>query len=82
MQGSVAEVKMELRHRDGHTITMILNGVRREVETGAVLEMALFTTTDRDKYERELLGARRAAEELLHEKTIAENALREGPGGS
>lgn len=75
MQGSVAEVKMELKHRDGHTITMILNGVRREVETGAVLEMALFTTTDRDKYERELLGARRVAEEILYEKTIAENAL-------
>jgi sigma-B regulation protein RsbU (phosphoserine phosphatase) len=77
MQGSVAEVKLELKHRDGHIITMILNGVRREVETGAVLEMALFTTTDRDKYERELLGARRAAEELLREKTIAENALRQ-----
>jgi len=75
MQGSVAEVKMELRHRDGHIITMILNGVRREVEAGAVLEMALFTTTDRDKYERELLGARRAAEDILREKTIAENAL-------
>jgi sigma-B regulation protein RsbU (phosphoserine phosphatase) len=77
MQGSVAEVKLELKRRDGHIITVILNGVRREVETGAVLEMALFTTTDRDKYERELLGARRAAEELLHEKTTAENALRE-----
>ena len=30
MQGSVAEVKLDLVHRDGHTVTMLLNAIRRE----------------------------------------------------
>jgi len=75
MQGSVAEVKLDLLHRDRHTITMLLNGVRREHASGAFYELALFGTTDRDKYERELLNARKLAEALLQEKTTAETAL-------
>lgn len=77
MQGSVAEVKLELLHRDGHTVTMLLNGVRRDHANGAFYELALFSTKDRDRYERELLNARRHAEELLKEKTAAEAALRQ-----
>ncbi|QVW25226.1 PAS domain-containing sensor histidine kinase [Pseudomonas hormoni] len=75
MQGSVAEVKLDLVHQDKRIVTMLLNGVRREHASGAVNELALFGTTDRDKYERELLNARKIAEGLLHEKTAAENAL-------
>jgi len=75
MQGSVAEVKLDLRHRDQHTVTMLLNGVRREHPSGTFYEMALFGTTDRDKYERELLNARKLAEELLAKKTAADAAL-------
>jgi sigma-B regulation protein RsbU (phosphoserine phosphatase) len=77
MQGSVAEVKLELRHREGHTVTMMLNGVRREHGDTAFFELALFSTTDRDRYEKELLNARKAAEQLLWEKTAAENALQQ-----
>ena len=77
MQGSVAEVKLDLLHRDKRIITMLLNGVRREHESGAFYELALFGTTDRDKYERELLNARRTAEALLREKTAAETALQQ-----
>jgi len=77
MQGSVAEVKLDLLHRDGHTVTMLLNGVRRDHVKGAFYELALFGTTDRDRYERELLSARKHAEELLKEKTAAESALRQ-----
>ncbi|WP_341964161.1 PAS domain-containing sensor histidine kinase [Pseudomonas sp. RC10] len=77
MQGSVAEVKLDLLHRDGHTVTMLLNGVRRDHVNGAFYELALFGTTDRDRYERELLSARKHAEELLKEKTAAESALRQ-----
>ncbi|WP_397453174.1 ATP-binding protein [Pseudomonas sp. NA-150] len=77
MQGSVAEVKLDLKHRDQHTITMLLNGVRREQHSGAFYELALFGTTDRDRYERELLNARQLAEALLQEKTAAETALRQ-----
>ncbi|VVQ23758.1 Adaptive-response sensory-kinase SasA [Pseudomonas fluorescens] len=75
MQGSVAEVKLDLIHRDKHIVPMLLNGVRREQDTGAFYELALFCTTDRDKYERELLKARKRAEELLAEKMAAEAAL-------
>lgn len=75
MQGSVAEVKLDLVHQDKHYVTMLLNGVRREHAGGAFYELALFGTTDRDKYERELLSARKVAEDLLREKTAAETAL-------
>ena len=76
MQGSVAEVKLDLMHQDKHIVTMLLNGVRREHASGAFYELALFGTTDRDKYERELLNARKIAEDLLSEKTTAEIALK------
>ncbi|WP_028622253.1 PAS domain-containing sensor histidine kinase [Pseudomonas sp. Ant30-3] len=77
MQGSVAEVKLDLVHRDKRTVTMLLNGVRREHANGAFYELALFGTTDRDKYERELVRARKVAEDLLREKTAAETALQQ-----
>jgi len=77
MQGSVAEVKLDLIHRDKHIVPMLLNGVRREQDTGAFYELALFCMNDRDKYERELLKARKVAEELLEEKMVAEAALLE-----
>ncbi|NYH11669.1 PAS domain-containing sensor histidine kinase [Pseudomonas moraviensis] len=77
MQGSVAEVKLDLVHHDKHIVTMLLNGVRREHASGAFYELALFGTKDRDKYERELLNARNVAEDLLREKTAAETALRQ-----
>ena len=77
MQGSVAEVKLDLVHHDKHIVTMLLNGVRREHASCAFYELALFGTKDRDKYERELLNARKVAEDLLREKTAAESALRQ-----
>ncbi|NWD60727.1 PAS domain-containing sensor histidine kinase [Pseudomonas sp. IPO3774] len=75
MQGSIAEVKLDLLHRDRRTVTVLLNGVRHEHAGIAYNELALFGTTDRDKYERELLNARKLAEALLQEKTAAEVAL-------
>lgn len=75
MHGSVTEVKLDILHRDGHKVTVLLNGIKRELADGAVYDLALFGTTDRDKYERELLNARNLAEALLQEKTAAELAL-------
>jgi len=77
MQGSVAEVKLEVRHRDQSTVTMLLNGIRRKHGEEVLHELALFSTTDRDKYEKELLSARKVAERLLEEKTAADLALRQ-----
>ncbi|MGL6246338.1 ATP-binding protein [Pseudomonas sp.] len=75
MQGSVAEVKLDVVHQDKRIVTMLLNGVRRAHASGAFYELALFGTTDRDKYERELLNARKLAEELLSKKMAADAAL-------
>lgn len=77
MQGSVAEIKLELLHRDGHAITVLLNGVRRTYDGGAYHELALFGTRDRDRYERELVNARNHTEALLREKIAAEAALQQ-----
>lgn len=80
MQGSVAEVKLDLLHSQGRVITMLLNGVRRVWPEGVYYELALFGTIERDRYERELLAARRRAEALLTQTTAAEAALKEAKG--
>ncbi|MDZ5605365.1 PAS domain-containing sensor histidine kinase [Pseudomonas sp. RP23018S] len=77
IQGSVAEVKLDLQHADGHVITMLLNGVRHEHAEGVFYELAMFGTVERDRYERELLSARKRAEQLLAERSTAEQALQE-----
>ncbi|MGY2374496.1 PAS domain-containing sensor histidine kinase [Pseudomonas sp. SDO524_S393] len=77
MGGSVTEVKLDMLHRDGHKVTVLLNGTQRETADGTLYDLALFGTTDRDKYERELLNARHLAEALLQEKTATEEALKQ-----
>ena len=77
MRGSVTEVKLDMLHCDGHKITVLLNGLKRENADGVVYDLALFGTTDRDKYERELLNARKLAEALLLEKSATELALQQ-----
>jgi sigma-B regulation protein RsbU (phosphoserine phosphatase) len=76
IQGSVAEVKLDIVHRDGHTIRMMLNAMRREQAPGIPYHwIALFVAEDRHAYERELLQARKRAEELLERHQRAEQAL-------
>ncbi|MDQ0653859.1 PAS domain-containing sensor histidine kinase [Pseudomonas cedrina] len=77
MHGSITEVKLDMLHRDGHKLTVLLNGNQREQADAVVYDLALFGTTDRDKYERELLSARHLAEALLQEKTATELALKQ-----
>ena len=77
MRGNVTEVKLDMLHRDGQKVTVLLNGTQRKQADGAVYDLALFGTTDRDKYERELLNARNFAEALLQEKTATELALKQ-----
>jgi sigma-B regulation protein RsbU (phosphoserine phosphatase) len=68
MQGSISEVKLDVRHADGRLLPMVLNAVRR-VEAGVVRhELAVFSASDRHSYELELLRARRQAESLLAEQ--------------
>lgn len=75
MQGSIAEVKLDVLHAAGHTIPMMLNAVRRGDDAGALHEVALFVADDRNKYEAELLRARKQAELLLAKERAAQEAL-------
>lgn len=71
MQGSVAEVKLDIQ-RDGQPpLPMLMNAIRREREGGATHELALFVAKDRQAYERELLLARKRAEQLHEEQRKA-----------
>lgn len=77
MQGSVREVKLELLNHQRQPVAVLINGARREQGGVYYHQLAIFGTTDRDRYEREILRARKAAEEALQEKTRAEAALLE-----
>jgi sigma-B regulation protein RsbU (phosphoserine phosphatase) len=75
IQGSVAEVKLELLHQDGRRIPMVLNAQSRRHPEGAFHEIALFVAEDRHKYEHELVLARKRAEELLAHAKEVQSAL-------
>jgi phosphoserine phosphatase RsbU/P len=81
LQGSVAEVQLELLHREGRTLSALVNAALYPPVSGGsgsaaagFLQVAVFIATDRRKYERELLLARRRAEELL----VSEREARQG----
>jgi sigma-B regulation protein RsbU (phosphoserine phosphatase) len=75
MQRSVAEVQLDLVHHDGRTLSALVNAVLRAgSDARQSIEVAVFIATDRRKYERELLLARRRAEELLASEREAQKA--------
>ena len=74
MQGSVAEVKLEIVHKDGRRLPMLMNAVRGEHDGRKFHQVAIAVADDRNKYERELLRARTRAEELL---ALAQQSQRE-----
>lgn len=65
MQGSVSEVKLEIQHADGSTLPMVLNAIRRPQD--GVTDLAAYVARDRDRYERELVTARKRQESLVAE---------------
>lgn len=67
MQGSVSEVKLEVLHRDGSSMPMVLNAVRHASDGSVVHDVAAFVARDRDKYERELVLSRKRIEESVAE---------------
>lgn len=69
LQGSISEVKVGLRHRDGHVVAMLLNAVRRETAEGVRFQLALFSTSERDRNEHTVFQAMQRAEELLAQKS-------------
>jgi len=77
MQGSIAEVQLDMRHQAGHTLPMLLNSLRRTHHGQVYDETAVFIATDRRKYEGELLLARKNAEDALLARRDAVRALQE-----
>ena len=67
IQGSVSEVKLEIVHRDGSKLPMVVNAVRRDVEGTMRHDLAAFMARDRDRYERELIKSRKELENLVAE---------------
>ncbi|MFL6708373.1 MAG: ATP-binding protein [Massilia sp.] len=75
VQGSVAEVQVDLLHRDRSRLPMLMN-IARRLEGGAQFDhVAFFLTVERRSYERELLLARREAEQALEARRGAELQL-------
>lgn len=77
VQRSVAEVQVDLLHRDRSRLPMLMNIERRQYAEGTFDEFAFFIATERRSYERELLVARRAAEAELEARLGAEARLHE-----
>jgi len=75
IQGSVAEVKLDVVHASGEVKPMILNAVSRVAGNVVRHEIAAFGAEDRHRYERELLQARRRAEQLHTKSVEAQRAL-------
>jgi PAS domain S-box-containing protein len=75
VQGSVAEVQLDVIHQGGHTIPMLFNAVRRKHGDVLFDEISVFVATDRKAYENELRIARHAAETSLGERLRAEQLL-------
>jgi phosphoserine phosphatase RsbU/P len=75
MQRSVAEVQLDLVHHDGRTLSALVNAVlHTSPDATESIQVAVFIATDRRQYERELLLARRRAEELLASEREAQKA--------
>jgi diguanylate cyclase (GGDEF)-like protein/PAS domain S-box-containing protein len=60
LQGRVDEAALTIRRTDGHGIPVLVNSLR-DAATG-VVRTAVFNATERVRYERDLVHARRAAE--------------------
>ncbi|MES2404596.1 MAG: PAS domain-containing sensor histidine kinase [Pseudomonadota bacterium] len=77
LQGSIAEVKLELLSATGERMPVLVNAVRRDGGAEVWHEMAVFMARDRHAYEKELLHARKQAEQLASAKLAAEQAAQD-----
>jgi PAS domain S-box-containing protein len=70
MQGFANEIALELVRADGRILPVLLNARLRRDDDGTPLvnRITLFDATDRRRYERELLLARRKAEQIARDK--------------
>ncbi|MEG0880759.1 MAG: PAS domain-containing protein [Janthinobacterium sp.] len=64
VQGSVSEILLDMRQRQGASIPMLFNAVRRVHDGVRYDEIAVFVASDRRKYEQQLQLARQALARL------------------
>jgi signal transduction histidine kinase len=76
VQGSVTQLQVEIRDSAGQRTPVLVNIVRRTVDGEVFDEWALFAANERRSYERELLAARKSAEQALEARLEAEARLR------
>ncbi|CAN7681764.1 PAS domain-containing sensor histidine kinase [Acidovorax sp. LjRoot117] len=69
MQGSIAEVKLDLHHRDTTVVPIVFNATRFQHDGSWLLRVAVFVARDRDRYEKELLLSRQKLEIAVEEAT-------------
>lgn len=71
MQGSVSEIAVDIQGAGGRVLPVMLNAVQRKSAEGEplLLRFTVFNATERRRYEKELLQARRDAEALARAKT-------------
>ncbi len=77
MQGSIAEVKLDLIHADGSLVPMVLNAIRHEENGTMFHELAAFVARDRDAFEKELVHSRNRLEALVAEATRHQEEARD-----
>jgi PAS domain S-box-containing protein len=70
MQGFANEIALEITRGDGRILPVLVNSRQKRDEHGTPLfnRITLFDSTDRRHYERELLLARRKAEQIAKDK--------------
>lgn len=70
MQGFANEIAFEIVRKDGRVLPVLVNSAQRRDEDGTPLfnRITLFDSSDRRRYERELLLARRKAEQIAKDK--------------
>ena len=76
LQGAFTEVSVELVAPGGSRLPVLMNAAERRAEDGRLLftRMTVFNATERRRYERELLSARRAADAARAEMEALQQA--------
>lgn len=68
VQGSISEVKFDLRRGDGGQLTVMLNAVRKRSGEAVYDVVSITVAEERNKYERQLVLERKRSEELAQKQ--------------
>jgi len=79
LDGQVSEIALDMRRADGSRLPVLVNAVMDRAQDGApgITRVAVFDATERRRYEREILRAKRRAEEAEKRLTVLARTLQE-----